>query len=151
MNYQFKNGGSFLKTLKILYSEGGIVRFYRGIVPALVIGPISRFGDTACNMMATTLFASNLSLPIFIQTSLGSVLAGLWRIMTLPVDAWKTSKQVYGANGLNILKSKYKAQGIPAFYQGGVASALATMAGHYPWFVTNNYLEYYLQRYSYEN
>lgn len=154
MNYQFKNGGGFLPTLKILYNEGGIVRFYRGIVPALVIGPISRFGDTAANMLATTLFTNNSSvnhLPIFVQTSLGSLLAGFWRLSTLPVDAWKTSKQVYGDGGLKILITKYKTQGISAFYQGGVASALATMAGHYPWFVTNNYLEHYLPRYSYKD
>lgn len=130
-----------------------MVRFYRGIVPALVIGPISRFGDTACNMLATTFFASTTelsSLPIFIQTSLGSVLAGCWRLSTLPVDAWKTSKQVYGPDGLKVLVTKFKTNGISAFYQGGVASALATMIGHYPWFVTNNYLEHYLTRYSYE-
>lgn len=52
MNYQFKNGGKFLVTLRKLYAEGGIVRFYRGVVPALIIGPVSRFGDTAMNMLA---------------------------------------------------------------------------------------------------
>jgi len=154
MNYQFKNGGGFIETLKLLYKNGGIVRFYRGIVPALVIGPISRFGDTAANMYATTLFKNHPSLqhlPIFLQTSLGSLMAGFWRISTLPVDAWKTSKQVYGTDGLKILVGKYKTHGISAFYQGGVASALATFTGHYPWFVTNNYLEHYLPRYSYND
>jgi hypothetical protein len=154
MNYQFKNGGGFLPTLRKLYAEGGIVRFYRGIVPALVIGPISRFGDTAANMLATTYFNNSPNmkkLPIFVQTSLGSIMAGLWRLSTLPVDAWKTSKQVYGDGGLKVIISKYKSHGISAFYQGGVASALATMVGHYPWFVTNNYLEHYLPRYSYND
>ena len=55
MNYQFKNGGGFLPTIRKLWAEGGVVRFYRGMVPALVIGPISRFGDTAMNMFATSL------------------------------------------------------------------------------------------------
>ena len=154
MNYQFKNGGGFLPTLRTLYKEGGIVRFYRGIVPALVIGPISRFGDTAMNMFATSLSQNNETLkkmPIFVQTSIGSVLAGGWRLSTLPVDAWKTSKQVYGDQGLKNLLAKFKTHGISAFYQGGVASALATMVGHYPWFVTNNYLEHYLGKYSYES
>lgn len=67
-------------------------------------------------------------------------MAGFWRLSTLPVDAWKTTKQVYGSEGLKMLLVKFKTNGISAFYQGGVASALATMAGHYPWFVTNNYL-----------
>lgn len=71
--------------------------------------------------------------------------------MTLPIDAWKTSKQVNGADGLKVLLEKYRRLGIPAFYQGGVASAVATMAGHYPWFVTYNYLDYYLPKYSFRN
>lgn len=50
-----------------------------------------------------------------------------------------------------MLLSKFKVNGISAFYQGGVASALATVAGHYPWFVTNNYLEHYLPKYSYRD
>lgn len=53
MNYQFKNGGNFLETLSILYKQGGVTRFYRGLIPALMIGPISRFGDTAANMYAS--------------------------------------------------------------------------------------------------
>lgn len=109
----------------------------------MVIGPMSRFGDTAANMFATTLFNENKQmqqLPIFVQTSLGSILAGCWRLITLPVDAWKTSKQVYGKDGLKLLIQKFKANGISAFYQGGIASAVATVVGHYPWFVTNNYL-----------
>lgn len=151
MNYQFKNGGNFIPTLKKLYGEGGIARFYRGVVPALIIGPIARFGDTAANMLSRNIFHSyNLSnLPIFVQTSLGSVMAGLWRISTLPIDAWKTSKQVHGANGLKMLVEKYRTIGIKTFYQGGVASAVATMVGHYPWFVTNNYLDHYIPKYSF--
>ena len=89
--------------------------------------------------------------PIFVQTSLGSVLAGTWRLSTLPVDAWKTSKQVHGENGLKIVIDKYKSHGIKASYQGGVASATATMVGHYPWFVTNNYLDYYMPKYSFKD
>lgn len=153
MNYQFKNGGKFLETLKKLYAEGGIPRFYRGVAPALIIGPISRFGDTASNLLALTVFKnyeSTKNLPIFVQTSLASFCAGCWRLLTLPIDAWKTSKQVNGADGLKVLLTKYRANGISTFYQGGVASALATMAGHYPWFVTYNYLDHYLPKYSFK-
>ena len=149
MNYQFKHGGSFIPTLQKLYAEGGFMRFYRGVVPALIIGPISRFGDTAMNMTAKDVFSQSQSLknmPIFVQTSLGSFLAGIWRLSTLPVDAWKTAKQVHGHDGLEKLLVKYRAHGIKAFYQGGIASASATMVGHYPWFVTNNYLDFYIPK-----
>ena len=67
------------------------------------------------------------NVPIFVQTSLGSVLAGLWRLSTLPVDAWKTSKQVHGSDGLDKLLEKHSKNGIKTFYQGGIASAGATM------------------------
>ena len=32
-----------------LPSQGGIPRFYRGVGPALIQGPLLRFGDTASN------------------------------------------------------------------------------------------------------
>ena len=38
MNYQFKNGGGTWDTLKLLYKEGGIPRFYRGYLFALMNG-----------------------------------------------------------------------------------------------------------------
>lgn len=123
------------------------------MVPALIIGPISRFGDTAMNMFATNVFSeypAMKNVPIFVQTSLGSVLAGLWRLSTLPIDAWKTSKQVYGSDGLKKLLEKYNKNGIRTFYQGGIASASATMAGHYPWFLTNNYLDFYIPKYDWK-
>lgn len=59
MNYQFKNGGNFVETLKLLYKQGGLARFYRGLVPALMIGPLSRFGDTAANMYASEVSKSS--------------------------------------------------------------------------------------------
>lgn len=119
----------------------------------MIIGPISRFGDTATNMFARQVFKRSdtlRSVPIFIQTWLGSFLAGCWRLSTLPVDAWKTSKQVHGSDGLKKLLHKYQVNGIRAFYQGGLASASATMVGHYPWFLTNNYLDYYIPKYDYK-
>ena len=39
MNYQFKNGGGTLDTIKLLYKEGGIARFCRGYLFALMNGP----------------------------------------------------------------------------------------------------------------
>ena len=49
MNYQMANGGGMMQTIKLLYKEGGIHRFYRCLLPALINSQISRFGDTFAN------------------------------------------------------------------------------------------------------
>jgi len=150
MNYQYKYGGKMIPTIKTLYSDGGIPRFYRGIVPALMIGPISRFGDTATNAAAIALF-ENSGLPIYLQTASASIMAGAWRLLTIPIDTWKTSKQVHGNLGNTIIKNKMSQQGIAGLYQGALASSVATMVGHYPWFLTYNYLNSYIPKVQYKD
>ena len=52
VNYQYRNGTDMRTSFKALYNDGGIRRFYRGVGPALLQGPLSRFGDTASNEAA---------------------------------------------------------------------------------------------------
>ena len=61
----------------------------------------------------------------------------------MPMDAWKTNKQVHGADGVKQLLKKVKANGPQTLYHGGIAQASATAVGHWPWFVTYNYLNEY--------
>jgi len=49
VNFQYRYGMTTIEALKHLYAEGGVRRFYRGVGPALIQGPLSRFGDTASN------------------------------------------------------------------------------------------------------
>ena len=93
MNYQMANGGKMIPTIKLLYKEGGVPRFYRGLVPALINSPISRFGDTFANAGVIELMKDS-TLPLAIQTAAASVTAGAVRICLMPMDAWKTNKQV---------------------------------------------------------
>ena len=152
MNYQFKNGGNFPNTLKTLYSQGGITRFYRGYVPALMVGPLSRFGDTGMNELSKLMFNKHYKdAPIFVQTSVASIMAGMWRLTTTPIDTWKTTKQVHGEKGLVVIKDKIRVMGPSAMYQGAFASSLATFVGHYPWYLTFNYMNEYLPKYNYKD
>ena len=43
MNYQYRygTGKGTLNTMKKLYNQGGLLRFYRGYSAAIMIGPIS--------------------------------------------------------------------------------------------------------------
>lgn len=122
--------------LKTLYKEGGVVRFYRGVGPALIQGPMSRFGDTAANAGVLTLLnesESTRNLPIPVKTACASAAAGAFRIFLMPVDALKTTMQVEGKNGFSILAAKVRTGGVPVLYHGALAAAAATWAGHFPW------------------
>lgn len=94
---QYRYGTTTTAALKHLYREGGIVRFYRGVGPALLQGPLSRFGDTAANAGTLSILDSYDSLkglPIGLKTVAASFSAGLFRILLMPIDACKTTMQV---------------------------------------------------------
>lgn len=92
VNYQYRNGGTFFGALRHLYGDGGIPRFYRGVLPALIQGPMSRFGDTAANTGVLTLLdniESTKDLPVAAKTVCASAAAAGWRIFLMPVDTVK--------------------------------------------------------------
>ena len=114
---QYRHGTTMVTAAKTLYKDGGVLRFYRGYLPALVQvrlgvglnvflscrhrclcdlqGPLSRFGDTAANAGALAML-EDVDLPVSVKTACASVTAGLFRIFLMPVDALKTSLQVRG-------------------------------------------------------
>ena len=150
INYQYRYGLTTTQALKTLYKEGGVVRFYRGLGPALIQGPMSRFGDTAANTGILALMESHDStkdLPVGVKTLAASAAAGGFRIFLMPVDAMKTIMQVEGKNGLPALGAKVRAGGPTVLYHGALAASAATFAGHYPWFATYNYLNAKLPQY----
>lgn len=94
INYQYRYGTGTMEAFRKLYADGGIPRFYRGLIPALLQGPLSRFGDTAANTgMITALdaFESTENLPVAVKTVAASVAAALFRIFLMPVDTFKTT------------------------------------------------------------
>lgn len=141
INYQYRNGTTFPMALRTLYADGGIPRFYRGVLPALVQGPLSRFGDTAANTGMLTLmdsYESTRNLNVGLKTVSASAAAAVWRIFLMPVDTVKTTMQVTGK--FSNVVDKVKINGPFALYNGALAAASATFVGHYPWFFTYNYL-----------
>ncbi|KAL7554729.1 hypothetical protein ACHAWF_018264 [Thalassiosira exigua] len=103
----------------------------------------TRFGDTAANVGVLALLESipeTQGLPLPLKTAAGSITAGLWRIVLMPIDTSKTAMQVEGQGGLDRLKQQVVENGPAPLYQGALASAAATAAGHFPWFLTYNFL-----------
>ncbi len=94
INYQYRYGTTTTQAFKTLYADGGIPRFYRGLIPALIQGPLSRFGDTAANtgtLAALDAFEFTEKLPVAAKTVAASVAAGLFRIFLMPIDTFKTT------------------------------------------------------------
>jgi len=154
MNYQYRYSGGFFEVFGKLYKEGGVPRLYRGLIPALMQAPLSRFGDTAANVGVLALLDSredSRNLPVGVKTALASTGAACFRLFLMPIDAWKTTKQVEGQAGLNILMAKVRTHGISKLWHGSMGAMSATWVGHFPWFFTNNYLTKTLPKFDFEH
>jgi len=84
------------------------------------------------------------NLPSLLKTLFASLAAASFRILLTPIDTVKTTLQTQGRNGIRILKDRVRKYGISTLWYGALATAAATLVGHYPWFGTYNYLEAHL-------
>ena len=144
MSYQHVKGVTMSQAIQQLYADGGIPRFYKGLAPALCMMPLSRFGDIFSNEVAREFLQD--SFPAAVVTMFASSMAAGWRILISPADTTKTMMQVHGAEGLTHLQNKISKNGLRALYEGALGASAATWVGHYPWFVTHNFLEAYCVR-----
>ena len=145
MSYQHVKGVTMSEAIQQLYNDGGIPRFYKGLVPALFMMPLSRFGDIFSNEVARE-FSSNSGLPAAVVTMFASSMAAGWRILISPADTIKTMMQVHGKDGISLLQNKISKNGPLALFEGALGASAATWVGHYPWFVTHNFLEAFCVR-----
>ena len=144
VNYQYRYGVDTMTAIRELYKQGGITRFYRGLPYAILQGPLARFGSVAANEGAkvlTAFYIKDLKTSLIISTSLGSILAAIWRIFLMPLDTFKTILQVEGSIGFQKLMNRLTVGDIGVLYQGTLATILVTITGYYPWFFVHNYLD----------
>ncbi|CAM9977917.1 unnamed protein product, partial [Ectocarpus sp. 12 AP-2014] len=140
-------GTSIVAAASELYRQGGVLRFYRGVVFALVSNPMSRFGMAAANEGAMALSdALPVQVSVTFTTWIASLFAGVWRVVLTPLDTCKTVLQVEGPEGFASLMKKVWGGHLGCLYQGATAAAAATAVGYFPWFLTFNYLNGRLRR-----
>ncbi|GAA5837650.1 hypothetical protein JCM9279_006822 [Rhodotorula babjevae] len=144
MNYQYRYGTTTAEAAKKLRGEGGLKRFYSGLAPALVQGPVARFGDTAANAGILALLSSNpflSKLPSPLKTAFASLAGALFRMVLMPVDTLKTTMQTEGsAHALPLLRARVAAYGPGTLWAGAWGTAAANFVGSWPWFATFNLL-----------
>ena len=147
INHQYRYGNSFSQTARILYREGGALRFYRGFLPTIALGPLSRTSGIMSNTYVLNKF-KDTSVPMSIQTLAGAGLATVWRILLLPLSTYKNMVQVEGKNGFGILKRKIRLNGPHVLYNGSIAGILVSSVSYYPWYFTFNVMDKYIPNYS---
>jgi len=76
-----------------------------------------------------------------IKTAFASVGGATWRIFIMPIDCYKTTLQVKGAEALKQLNQRVAQKGIGTLYSGAGANFAANWVGNYPWFATFNALQ----------
>jgi len=143
VNYQCRYGTTFRQAIATLYNEGGIPRFYRGLIFALVQAPLARFVSTAANDGVETLLANLESTEQWgpgRTTVIASIVVGMWRMILMPIDTCKTVLQVESVEGFRNLMRKVRAKKFNVLYEGSIANAVSAIASHYPWFYTYNFL-----------
>ena len=140
INFQHKYGMSTSQALAALYAQGGIARFYQGMSAALLQAPLSRFGDTAAYAGIMALLEHS-TLPPQLKTLCASLSAAFFRIFITPIDTLKTTLQVEGPSGMALLTARVSEHGFATLYSGALGSSFATLVGHYPWFLTYDFLQ----------
>lgn len=150
-----------LGAIRHLYSEAGLGRYYHGLGPALIQGPIgascgpllssprpkltpftsgsafwvARFGDTFCNSGILALLSSNpflARLPSPLQTAFASIAAALFRMILVPIDTLKTTMQTQGQGAVRLLKERVGKYGVGTLWYGAWATAAASFVGSFP-------------------
>ena len=141
MNQQYANGGTLKTTLQLLWNEGGVLRFYKGVEFAIFQAPLTRFGDTFTNTAAVVIFGHfRPDATTAVVTFAGSLMSACFRIAITPVDTLKTTRQVHGDAAFQLLLTKIRSGGVRELFAGWEANFAASWAGIYPWFYTFNYL-----------
>ena len=147
-HYQQVKGGSLWEAASELWQQGvdsgsrfPVLRFYQGVGPALLQGPLCRFGDTAANEGVLALTAHTRA-PLVFRTALGTLAACTWRAMLTPLDTVKLLLEVEGMRpGLALLRRRMVDHGPTTLFAGALGVGVTAAASHLPWFWVNNLLQ----------
>ena len=136
-NYQYRYGTKLFQSLKNLYKEGGVLRFYKGFIPSLFVASTCRVGD-----FTAYYFMNSFKDITPFQKILGiSSVSCATRMLVIPVDTLDVMLQVEGKKGYKMLYDKVKLNGINTLYHGASMWAVMKFVESFLWFGTYDYLE----------
>jgi len=136
-NYQYRYGTDISTTFKTLYNSGGVLRFYKGYIPSLIVASNCKFAELNGYYYSKHNNFSEKEQLLFIST-----ISSLTKLSLVPIDTLDVVLQVEGKKGINILKTKIKKNGYNVLYYGATPWILNNFIGTYIWFNVHNYLDF---------
>ena len=144
---QYVEGNTIFETFKNILKNNNYKRFYSGINLTLI-----RVGLGRCCEAGTYTYYKNNNMPIgtnnqkFNNVSEISIITSLLKLSLSPLDTISNSYQVNGNKlGKDYIKNKYNKYGIRSLYYGFTPNLGISFIGHYIWFSSYSYLDYYFK------
>lgn len=135
-NYQYRYGTNLKDTFKILYNDGGILRFYKSYIPSLFVASSCKFCELNSYYYTKNNNFNNLERLLYISS-----VSSITKLCVLPIDTLDVFLQVEGNKGANTLYNKTKNHGIKVLYYGASPWLLNNFIGTFVWFGVHNYLD----------
>ena len=135
-NYQYRYGSPLIDTFKILYKNGGVLRFYRGYIPSIFVASSCKFGE-----LNAYYYSKEINLNSIDRLLLISSVSSIVKLSIVPVDTLDVFLQVEGKQGVNILYNKIQKHGIKVLYYGVNPWIINNFIGTFSWFGVHNYLD----------
>ena len=135
-NYQYKHGTTLSNTMKTLYSQGGILRFYRGYIPSLFLGSSIKFGEINAYYYSKQCNFNELEKLVFISS-----ISSFLKLMFVPIDTLDIFLQVEGKKGIQSLKNKVNNKGVRVLYYGLTPWITSNFISTFCWYNIHNYLD----------
>ena len=136
--YQHKYGGSMINTINNLYKDGGILRFYGGYLPCLLVASTCKSSE-----LYGYYSVKNLNLSLNNQSLYITTISNIGRLMVIPFDTLDTFYQLYGSKGYSLLKTKIKNNGLGILYNGSPIWLFNHSLSTFIWFNTFKRLDNY--------
>ena len=136
---QYVEGLTIIDSVKKLYNQNKLIRFYSGVNPTLF-----RVGFGRCLEAGSYSYFNNENLNTKFNNVIEvSTITTIGKLLMTPLDTISNSYQVNGKKlGKKYLINKYNNQGIKSLYYGLVPNLLISFIGHYIWFSSFSYLDY---------
>ena len=135
-NYQYRYGTNLKDTCKILYNDGGILRFYKSYLPSLFVASSCKFCELNAYYYTKQNNFNNVERLLFIST-----ISSITRLGVIPIDTLDIFLQVEGNKGVSTLYNKTKDHGLRVLYYGASPWILNNFVGTFAWFGVHNYLD----------